>query len=57
VLFVKCVQRLVDAKFNSLLDAVEKALIAGLRALEAHATRTKSMTGFEWITSISLNAT
>jgi hypothetical protein len=39
------------------LDAVEKALIAGLRALEAHATRTKSMTGFEWITSISLNAT
>jgi hypothetical protein len=39
------------------LDAVEKALIAGLRALEAHATRTQSMTGFEWITSISLNAT
>lgn len=38
------------------LDAVEDALIAGLRNLEANPLRTQSMTGFEWITSISLNA-
>lgn len=38
------------------LDAVELALTAGLVALEADHTRTRSMTGFKWITSISLNA-
>ena len=39
------------------LNAVEHALIAGIRALEANPKRTQSMTGFKWITSISLNAT
>ena len=39
------------------LDAVEAALTNGLVALEADTTRTQSMTGFKWITSISLNAT
>ncbi|MGH8788275.1 MAG: IS630 family transposase [Cupriavidus necator] len=38
------------------LDAVEGALTKGLVALEADHVRTRSMTGFEWITSISLNA-
>ena len=39
------------------LDAVERALTAGLQTLEADPERTRSMTGFDWITSISLNAT
>jgi hypothetical protein len=39
------------------LDAVERALTTGLTALESNPDRTKSMTGFNWITSISLNAT
>jgi hypothetical protein len=38
------------------LDAVESALTHGLIALESNPTRTQSMTGFEWISSISLNA-
>jgi transposase len=38
------------------LDAVEQALTEGLIALEADPIRTQSMTGFKWITSISLNA-
>lgn len=38
------------------LDAVEHALTAGLAALEADPVRTRSMTAFNWITSISLNA-
>ena len=38
------------------LNAVEHALTAGIRALEANPKRTQSMTGFKWITSISLNA-
>ena len=38
------------------LDAVETALTNGLVALEADPARTRSMTGFNWITSISLNA-
>ena len=38
------------------LDAVETALTNGLVALEADPNRTRSMTGFKWITSISLNA-
>jgi len=38
------------------LDAVERALTGGLVALEANPDRTRSMTGFKWITSISLNA-
>ena len=32
------------------LDAVESALTTGLVALEADPTRTRSMTGFKWIT-------
>jgi len=39
------------------LDAVERSLTDGLRALEADPSRTQSMTGFKWITSIRLNAT
>jgi len=39
------------------LDAVECALTAGIRTLEADPTRAQSMTGFRWITSIRLNAT
>lgn len=39
------------------LDAVERTLTEGLRALEADPSRTQSMTGFPWITSIPLNAT
>jgi len=39
------------------LDAVERALTTGIVALEADPVRTQSMTGFKWITSISLNAT
>ena len=38
------------------LDAVEQTLTGGLAALEADPARTQSMTGFRWITSISLNA-
>jgi hypothetical protein len=38
------------------LDAVEQALTGGLVALESDRARTQSMTGFDWITSISLNA-
>jgi transposase len=39
------------------LDAVTHKLTEGLRALEADPSRVQSMTGFNWITSISLNAT
>lgn len=39
------------------LNAVERALTAGLRDLETDPSRTQSMTGFKWVTSISLNAT
>lgn len=39
------------------LDAVERTLAEGLANLEAAPSRTQSMTGFAWITSISLNAT
>jgi hypothetical protein len=38
------------------LDAVERALTNGLVALESSPVRTRSMTGFGWITSIHLNA-
>ena len=38
------------------LDAVEDALTRGLQRLESDPARVQSMTGFEWITSISLNA-
>ena len=38
------------------LDAVEVALTDGIASLEANPSRTQSMTGFRWITSISLNA-
>ena len=39
------------------IDAVEAALTDGIALLEADPSRTQSMTGFRWITSISLNAT
>lgn len=38
------------------LDAVEGALTKGLMALESNPARTQSLTGFDWVTSISLNA-
>ena len=38
------------------LDAVEASLVEGLRAMEADLPRTQKLTGFNWITSISLNA-
>lgn len=43
--------------FFSDLNTVERTLTAGLRSLESDPARTQSMTGFKWITSISLNAT
>lgn len=41
--------------FND-LDAVEAVLTDGIASLEANQARTQSITGFKWITSISLNA-
>lgn len=38
------------------LDAVEATLAAGLRAMEADLPGTQKLTGFNWITSISMNA-
>jgi hypothetical protein len=38
------------------LQAVERVLTDGLVALESDPARTQSITGFNWITSISLNA-
>ena len=38
------------------LDAVETVLATGLAALEEGIVRTQRMTGFGWITSISMNA-
>lgn len=38
------------------LDQVEAVLADGLAAMEADPARTQSMTGFDWITSMSLNA-
>ena len=38
------------------LDAIEHVLTNGLFAMEADHARVQSMTGFNWITSISLNA-
>lgn len=38
------------------LDAADKALSAGLLSLELDPSRMHSLTGFKWITSISLNA-
>jgi putative transposase len=39
------------------LNAVERALTAGIVALESDPVRAQSMAGFDWITSIYLNAT
>jgi hypothetical protein len=39
------------------MGAVVNTLCKGLRTLETDHERTRSLTGFEWITSISLNAT
>ncbi|WP_161805579.1 transposase [Frateuria defendens] len=38
------------------LDAVEQTLVEGLQTLETDPSRTQALTGFTWITSISLNA-
>lgn len=38
------------------LDAADKALSKGLRSLESDPERMQSLTGFNWITSISLKA-
>ena len=41
---------------SSDLDAVEAALAEGLRSMEGDLPRTQKLTGFNWITSISLYA-
>jgi hypothetical protein len=41
---------------SSSLDAVEATLTAGLCAMEADLLQTQKLTGFNWITSISLKA-
>jgi transposase len=41
--------------FNS-LSAVEEQLLTALKTLEEDATRVASLTGFDWIKSIPLNA-
>lgn len=41
---------------SSDLDAVEATLAAGLRSMESDLPRTQKLTGFKWITSISMNA-
>jgi hypothetical protein len=38
------------------LEAVERALTSGIVALSSDPARTQSMTGFKWITSMTLNA-
>ena len=38
------------------LDAVEETLTQGLRGRQADSSRMQKLTGFKWITSISLNA-
>ena len=38
------------------MRSVEETLSMGLRAMELDRKGTQSLTGFEWITSISLNA-
>jgi transposase len=38
------------------LEAADKALSAGLKSLESSPERMQSITGFNWITSIRLNA-
>jgi len=38
------------------LDAVEAALAEGLHCMESDLSRTQKLTGFHWITSISLKA-
>ena len=38
------------------MDQLEKQLVAGLASLEADAPRMASLTGFDWIRSVSLNA-
>ena len=41
---------------SSDIDAVETALAGGLRVMESDHSTTQKLTGFNWITSISLNA-
>jgi hypothetical protein len=38
------------------MERVDAALAAGLRSMEKNHHRTQKLTGFDWITSISLNA-
>jgi hypothetical protein len=40
----------------SSLDAADKALSEGLLSLELDPSKMQTLTGFDWITSISLNA-
>ena len=40
----------------SSMNAVEEVLVQGLRRLEQNPVATQRLTGFGWITSISLNA-
>jgi hypothetical protein len=41
---------------SSNLDALEAVLVEGLRGMESDLPRTQKLTGFNWITSISLKA-
>ena len=38
------------------MDAVEEQLITALKALEGNMARVASLTGFEWIKNVPLNA-
>jgi transposase len=49
-------KRFANRVFHS-LDAVENRLVEGLAALENDRERVRSLTGFNWIVSIPLNAT
>ena len=44
-----------NRRFES-MDQLEKQLVTGLAALESDAPRTVSLTGFDWITCVPLNA-
>jgi hypothetical protein len=44
-----------NRRFES-MDQLEKQLLARLASLEADAPRMASLTGFDWITCVSLNA-
>jgi transposase len=50
-----CEKWFINRQFTS-LDQLEQQLIAGLAALEVDFPRIASLTGFDWITCVPLNA-